>query len=465
MALLACLASCDEDGAAPAGGAATSAPVTSAAAAAGSGPTTVATAQPADPSGPPCEPMNRELWTENANPRTGITAKHLADGRIVIGVGVKNVPYVVEYDDQGKGGLRRLHIDSGDPIDDPPKEGEGVRHLQRVTPTAKGYFVDYRDKYDSGRRRIACGMLNREPYVVFDGTPLLDVDTSGAKPGEQPLPDSARRIATIKAKPVSPDARRELRDCRTMSDPTGEDVFAVASELVGEEVDGKTEWYMDFFVKTVGGQTERILLQRNALGTEPKKLYTLEAPVSHKLDDGSYVVAGRYRGTLIAWLLDTHKKKTSVLHRYAGGYPSLPRIVHDDSRHLVLTSKRLGEEKWAIHWMPLGQPAELLEALLPLGNGEPSRAEPTVARLGDQRWLQYHAGSRRHGRIEVVPVDENLKPVGAAHAITPEGSEAYESHLFALAKRDWLLSIYISRPGPNRLPELRGQLMKCGVRP
>lgn len=457
IVLVTCLTGCEEEKPAP-----PSSPVPTAATATASGPTTVAAAP--DESGPPCEPMNRELWSEKANLRTGITAKHLPDGRLVVGVGVKNIPYVVEYDDQGKGGLRRLHVDPGDPIDEPPKEGEGVRHLQRVSPTAKGYFVDYRDKYRNGRRRIACGMLNREPYVVFDGTPLLDVDTSGAKPGDQPLPDRARRIATIKAKPLSREAKRELRDCRTMSDPTGEDVFAVGSELVGEQVDGATEWYMDFFVKTVGGQTERILLQRNALGTAPKKLYTLEAPVSHKLDDGSYIVAGRYRGTLIAWLLDTHKKKTSVLHRYTGGYPSLPRIVHDDDRHLLLTSKRVGEEQWAIHWMPLGQPAELLERLIALDGGEPSRAEPTVARLGDQRWLSYHAGSRRHGRIHVVPVDESLKPIGAAHPITPEGSEAYESHLFALAKRDWLLSVYISRPGPDQVPELRGHLMKCAVR-
>ncbi len=433
------------------------------AATAPSGPTKAATAEPTE-TGPPCEPKNGEPWSEHANLRTGITAKHLSDGRLVVGVGVKDIPYVVEYDAQGKGSLRRLHVDPGDPIDEPPKKGEGTRDLQRVTPTAKGYFVDYRDKYENGRRRIACGMLNREPYLLFDGTPLLDVDTSGAKPGDQPLPDAARRVATIKAKPLSREAKRELRDCRTMSDPTGEDVFAVGSELVGEQVDGATEWYMDFFVKTVGGQTERILLQRNALGTSPKKLHTLEAPVSHELDDGSYIVTGRYRGTLIAWLLDTHKKKTSVLHRYAGGYPSLPRIVHDDDRHLVLTSKRMGDEKWAIHWMPLGQPAQLQDALTPLGNGDPSEAEPTVARLGDQRWLQYHASSRRHGRIHVVPVDENLKPVGVAHPITPEGSEAYESHLFALAERDWLLSVYLSRPGPDQVPELRGHLMKCAVR-
>jgi len=328
--------------------------------------------------------------------------------------------------------------------------------------------VDYRDKYESGRRRIACGMLNREPYLVFDGTPLLDVDTSGTAPAEQKLPDAARRIATIKPKkplePISPSAKRELRDCRTMADPTGEDVWAVGSELVGEQVDGKTEWYMDFFVKTIGGQSERILLQRNALGNAPKKLHTLEAPVAHTLGDGSYVLAGRYRGTLIAWLLDTHKKKTSVLHRYAGGYPSLPRVIHDGDRDLLLTAKRMGQEQWAIHWMPLGQPAKLLETLTPLGTGEPSRGEPTLARLGDQRWLQYHAGRRRHGQVTLVPVDEALKPVGQEHSVTPSETEAYESHLFALPKRDWLLSIYIARRGPSEVPELRGDLMKCTVR-
>lgn len=456
------LSGCPEEQTKPAPAA--SATATASATASASGITkTAASDAPGSDFGAVCEPMNRERWVEEANRRTGLTAKTLPDGRLVVGVGVKDHPYLLEYDAQAKGSLRRLPADPGDPVAKPPKPGEGERHLQRVTPSAKGYFIDYRDKYRSGRRRIACGMLNREPYVVFDGEPLLDVDTSGRKPGQPPPALPTRRVSD--PSPPKRDAQRELRDCRTMSDATGEDVWAVGSELVGQQIDGKTEWYMDFFIKTIGGQSQRILLQRNALGPAPDKLHTLEAPVAHPLADGGYVLAGRYRGRMIVWLLDRHKQKTTVLHRYDGGYPGLPRIVPDGDRHRLLVSQRLEGDRWGLRTIPLETSPELPEKLLPFGEAEASQAEPTLARLGDQSWLQYHQDDRRRGRVMIVPVDETLKPAGERYQVTGEGVEAYESHLFALPERGWLASVYISRAGDGHPAELRSGLLKCRVKP
>jgi hypothetical protein len=487
-ALLLCLSGCPDETSTP--GAAATASVSSAPAANASATASAGTKPAAEPQkdAATCDSMNQEQWIENANPRTGITAKRLKDGKLLVGVAVGNRPYLLTFDERGQGSMRRLPLEPKTPISEPPAKGKGVRHLQRVTPTAAGYFVDYRDKYKDGRRRIACGPLKGEPYVVFDGEPILDTDDSGKgrseTPGQTPAASATASAAPVASTTASAaasgfrippvkrdvvvDKRREheLRDCRTFADPAGEDVWSVGSELVGKTVDGTRQWYMDFFVLPSAGKGQRILLQRNALGEAPKKLHTLEAPVAHRLADGSFALAGRYKGRMLTWLLDAKKQKKTVLHRYSGGYPSLPRILPDGNEHVLLTSQKIDAERWALRTLRLPNPSELADKLVTVTQGdEDSHAEPTVAQIDGQRWLQYHEGERRKGSVMVMPVDAKLKSIGKPYRVTKEGVSAYESHVFPIDSRKWLLSVYISRPEPGHPAELKSQMLKCSVAP
>jgi hypothetical protein len=89
--------------------------------------------------------------------------------------------------------------------------------------------------------------------------------------------------------------------------------------------------------------------------------------------------------------------------------------------------------------------------------------EPTLAHLGMQRWLAYHAGDRRKGRLMVVPVDSELAVGGRAHPVTAAEAEAYESHLLK-AVGDQLLIVHIARPGPGKAAQLVSEKLSCSVR-
>jgi hypothetical protein len=166
---------------------------------------------------------------------------------------------------------------------------------------------------------------------------------------------------------------------------------------------------------------------------------------------------------MLAWLLSKDKKLEGTLHSYGGGYPSLPRIVEDGGSHLLLTSQQVEVEKWKLRVLPLRKGSTLLDALqIPkVGDDDSSLAEPTLARIGDQRWLAYHAGDRREGRLTVVPVSDDLAEAGRAHVVTDKDSHAYESHLFSIGSE--LLLVYITRPDKGKPAELVSERLSCSV--
>jgi hypothetical protein len=201
------------------------------------------------------------------------------------------------------------------------------------------------------------------------------------------------------------------------------------------------------------------------MGKQPKRLFTFEAPVAATLSDGGYVLAARYRGRLLTWLLDADKKKKGLMRSYGGGYPGLPRILADGGGTSLWTSQKTAAKRWQIGVLRLGSPAELPRAFFQpaLGDADLSLAEPSTARAASQRWLAYHEGDRRRGRLAVMPIDAKLSPTGRHHFVTSEQSAVYESHLFGLdAGR--LLVVYIARPGPKQPAELVSQVLSCSVR-
>ncbi len=481
LSVLLPLCGCQEESKAPSPPAATTA--TPQASGSASGQVTQPTEKPA--AQPICRSEDRKIWTENANPRTGLTVTHLPDGRVTVGVAIGTRPHVLAFDKSGSGTLKRVTLPAGSAIAKQIPSSEGVRHLQRVTAVAGDKtFADYRDKYKDGHRRIACGPISTAaPYLLFDGEPILEVDDRGrgqekgkaagsAKPatsGAARPTTSGTASAATEVVPLTPPElakrkpTRELRDCRTFADPAGTDIWAVGSELQREEKDGANQWRMRFFTAPQGGG-DRKTLHTIKLGDHPEKLHTLEAPVAHRLSDGAFVLVGRYRGKMLAWLLGPDKAKKSELNQYGGGYPSLPRIVADGSDHLLLASQKVDLSRWKLRSIRLGGGTALADALANprVGEDDESMAEPTLVQLAKQRWLAYHAGDRRKGRLMVVPVDAQLSAVGRPHGVTDPKAQAYESHLLK-AVGDQLLVVYIARPAPGKPAHLVSEKLTCRV--
>ena len=139
-------------------------------------------------------------------------------------------------------------------------------------------YADYRDKWKSNRRRIACELVaNKQVVLAFDGKPLLDSEAkeptkevAAAPPAtglapEAPAPSvvaapprALRRLkhpglgVAAKADPAAPDVAkpeapapepkpagadekkkplREIRDCRSFVDNDG-DVWGLGTELL-----------------------------------------------------------------------------------------------------------------------------------------------------------------------------------------------------------------------------------------
>lgn len=460
---------------------------------------TTATAEASD--GPICKRESQRSWGKGANPRTGLTASSLPDGRVAIGIAFGNRPHTLMFDDNGVGTLKKVELKAGTHLTKGIDIKEGIRHLQRVTVTPAGKTTaDYRDKYASKRRRIACGPTDgTPPLLMFDGTPHIDtahyeppgskkpkptakadpsatptttataaLKTSpvkgawkgGADKAERPKDDAKRIVPTLSND--KPELLRELRDCRTFSDATGKTLWAVGSELVGTpQSDGSVDWTMRLFVAADGGR-RRVPLHNVFLGKEPKKLHTFEAPVAHRLSSGAVVLAARYRGQMFAWLLESDLKKRGSLQKYGGGYPSLPRIVADGTDHLLLTSQKVDLEHWKVRSIRLeARHATLLDALQQprLGEEDDSMAEPTFARAGEQRWLAFQRGDRRGGRVVLAPVNDELAAEGRAVVVTPEKNAVYESHLFGLDDGRLLLVYIAAEKGQPH--QLVSEVLRC----
>ncbi len=257
-----------------------------------------------------------------------------------------------------------------------------------------------------------------------------------------------------------------MRDCRTISDPLAKDRWSVASELVGElQPDGARQWKMDLVIKADAGKGAKRVIHSVDMGADPTRLFTFEAPVATTLADGSYVLAARYRGRLLSWILDANKRPKGEMRAYGGGYPGLPRLLADGGSSTLWTSQKATPKRWQLGMLRLASPPELPRALhvVDLGNKDVSRAEPTLARVGSQRWLSYHEGPRRGGRLVVMPIDAKLDQAGRRHLVTSADSAVYESHMFGLDGGK-LLVVYILRPGPKAPAELVSEVLRCDVK-
>lgn len=476
--------------------------------------------RPQDP-GAPCVSGERKVWAKWANRRTGITPTQMGD-KLALGVAVGNKPKVLVVDKQGAGELVNVAMaDGSDLAKDIPKN-EGKRDLQRVTPFKASdgkltAYADYRDKYESKRRRIACELVSTKQVVLaYDDKPLLDdekkkddkkdpVKTAAAPDAGAPPVAAAPTpsISTKALKAVSrlnlpgmkgaagdpskaaapaagdagaappPDTKaegdkkeekkkalREVRDCRTFVDDDGE-VWALGSELHGQpQDDDSVKWSMRLFVQpnAAGGY---YMLDSVALPKEPKELHTWEAPWAAERADGSFVLTARYRGTLVSFLLNKDHKPTGKVKSYRGGWPGNVEIASDGSNRWLLTSFKTAGDS---HELRLGKIGEGLPAQLdkPAIDGvDASLSEPSLAIAGGQRWLMMHAGKRKEARLVLVPVDENMKATGKPYDVAATAGGAADSRLIALDGGK-LMAVYIQAGKEG--DELVSQVLTCSVK-
>ncbi len=443
-----------------------------------------------------CEVEKEKSWGKWVNQRTGITPTELPNSKMALGVAFGNTPAVLTVTPDGNATLKRINPQDGSKVGRKIDSKTGRRDLQRVTPIVLDgntqAYADYRDKLKDGMRRIACGPAdNDKDLLVFDGEPVLDklkAEQKDAKPadskqavtdapapsaapaasGEAAPPGAARRLAHVGKLKLAPgllgkkpetaakgEKLREVRDCRSFVDQRKQEVWGVASELVGEPKDDGYTWEMRFYVLTPGGAQVRIMTTK--LGEKPKTLYTLEAPVAARMGD-DYVLASRYQGALYAWHLSSSFKPKGAVKRYGGGYPSLVRFADDSGDLRLFTSQQVSKDSWRLAALRLT--GGLPKGLSKLEWGDESRAEPNFARSGSQRWVSYHQGDRRKAQVMIQAVDGDLSPLGKPFAASPEGDEVYESMLLPLNDGKLYL-VMLKKPKDQSAPELVSQVLSC----
>ncbi len=465
-----------------------------------------APASAAPAAGAVCTVSGRSVWGKWANQRTGITATHLADGRVALGAALGDDPVVLVFDRSGKGELHRVSVPKDLPLGADIPKAQGRRDLQRVTPAIESdgdlvAYADYRDRWKSGRRRISCGQADEKKQLLeFDGTPVLDVleKEQAAKPTLAPtaqtgvahagVPPGASGAVTprprlalpgVRLKPLTKPrpviklpatvstpvvatakTRSEIRDCRSFVDPGGKDVWAAATELYGEDQsDGSVKWSMRLLVLPHPGASP-LVVYKVALPAKPKKLETFETAVAAHRPDGGNVLFARYDGGLLGWTLDTGRHRQSGPRRWGGGYPSPPRLLADGTDLVAVTALKHGAGDYLPRFARIGAsglPASL--SAIGIAGAQNDVSEPVLARAGDQRWLAFHAGKRREGTLRVVPVDDKLASSGRAFDVTGEGETAYESFLVDL-DGGRLLVVYIQGGGS---PQLVSETLTCKV--
>lgn len=456
----------------------------SASAPSGSG---AAAAQPAASAGSAavCTVSARTVWAKWANQRTGITATQLSGGRVALGVAVGDDPAVLVFDGTGKGELHRIGIAKDLPLGSDMKKADGRRDLQRVTPGVEAdgdlvAYADYRDRWNKGRRRVACGRADtKQQLFEFDGTPLLDAKkptavattaqtgvahagvppTSALAPPHLALPGVHKQAVQL-IKPMKPMAtlapsdkkpESEIRDCRSFVEPGGKDAWAAATELHGDpQADGSTKWSMRLLVIPRAGAAPQSIYKVD-LPAQPKKLETFETAVAAQRPGGGYALFARYNGGLLAWTLDGNHARQSGPRHWGGGYPSPPRVTVDGNDLVAVTALKHGASDFLPRFARIGMSGlPAAQSPIAIAGAGSDVSEPVLVRTGDQRWLAYHASSRRAGELKIVPVDDKLASVGRSFDVTADGESAYESFIFALGNGQ-LLVVYVQGGSPSQL--------------
>ncbi len=390
---------------------------------------------PAIGAAPACKITAQKSWAKGLNKTTGLTEVELADGRVAIGFAIGDAPQVLVVGRKGEGEVHKVPLKAGTMLATAPKRGEGVRWLMRVTPVkvdgaSVQAFADYRDEYkDKKRMRVACGPADSDDaWISFDDIPLLDRESK---------PTGKVREALFNPKdPGADEGYHELRDCRTFADPARGETWVVGSELHARGAEGAESWKASLVVDK-GSKVHELHLHENELKGAPPKVMNFEIPVSRRADDGSFVLAARYGGSLVVALLNADKTLRTM--KSYPGWPTLPDITQDGDNIVIATAvAKPNSKEFILKALRMStKHPELPKDLVTIvtdDDGIDSETAPDFTRDSKgRRWVTYIEGERGNGHLEIVPVNVAFQALGKPFEITTEEERASEARSVALA--------------------------------
>jgi len=418
----------------------------------------VASAAPAASSAAPlpppiCKTEWRKVWASGADRLTGLTEAELPDGRVALGLAIGVQPAVLLMSDKAEGKLVKVPLKPGTHLAAYPKASEGHRHIQRVTPVrVEGddvkVFVDFRDDFNDKRRLVACGPSESDDWwVAFNDTSYLD----------RKDPTEEEKKAAFKN-----DQYHEVRDCRTFADIARGETWIIGSGLHGKlGAEGVIEWETTLFVNTGTKNHDRHLHAYPLKGDKPKPV-DYEVPVSRRLADGSFVLAVRSGGRLLVGLLGPDKSLKGQLVSYAG-FPTIPDMADDGDDVIVSTSIAKGKGEYGIKALRInGKNPVLPKAYTNVVTDQETESDTDPDFIRDvkgQHWLAHVEGERGKGRLEIAPIDENLKLIGRPYAVTGEDEKVSSARLMAM-KDGGILAAYIRDTGELVTEEVHCRIEK-----
>ena len=421
-----------------------------------------ASAPVAVPEVPPvCKVESKKVWVAGANKLTGLTDAQLPDGRIAIGLAVGNQPEVLLVAANAKGSLVKVPLTKGSRLASVPKGAS--RYMMRVTPVkvegdTVNAFVDFEDRYQDKRRTLVCGPADStDNWVEFDGLPF-----SARK---NPKPEE---LAPLFHAEGAEKVYNEIASCRSFTNHERAETWILGSVLHGVlAADNSIKWHSNFVVSTGKGQPKIIEsseVKNNSLDDEH-----YEVPVSHALRNGSYLVAARHRGALLAGVLGPDKSLVGNWMHYTG-YPTLPAMADDGGDALVMvTSFAMGKDEYGLRAMRVNEDkVELPKSLHVVvtdqnaGTG-PSESDPDFARdAAGQRWIAHIEGERSNGQLALAPIDKNFHAVGRSFTVTESDEKATAARVVPL-KDKGLLIVFLRDAG--KALELITEEVHCKVEP
>jgi hypothetical protein len=303
----------------------------------------------------------------------------------------------------------------------------------------------------SGTRAEALRAAVAERKARAKAGAAADTEAKPAAPAPAPAPKAAG--------PSGDPPSKELRTCRTFLDTGGRHAWFVGSELQGQpQKDGSFDYKMVLFAAREHGRGREVLHEQR-LGADPQKVETYDALAARETSPGRFVLTTRYRGTLHGLTLDSERRRVGSVKVYTGGYPSMARFA-EDRTPLVLASQRVSGN-FGLRLLRVGDDGALpqsVEDIVVLG-GEPSKTEPSFARVGDHRYLSYVAGAPGRRSLHLVTVGEDFAALAPPLTIAQSEEVVLDSHVLPLASGR-VLAVYLRSPGGRAA--LVSKVLTCG---
>jgi hypothetical protein len=412
------------------------------------------------PVDPVCRVESKKVWATGASKLAGLTESQLPDGRVAIGFAVGHDPRVLLVEAAGKGKVVKVPVAKTSRLSSLPKGA--TRFIERVTPSEVAgdevkAFVDFEDRYPDKKRAVVCGRTDtNENWVEFEGIPFTA--RKKLKPEE---------ISALFRQEGKERVYDEVHVCRTFASLDRREAWVMSSSLHGVLGAGDAvAWRSDFALAT-GTGGKKILIESFPIKDKTLDDELYEVPVSHALQNGSFLVAARQGRHLVVGFLNSDKSPAGPLSRYAG-FPTLPDVASDGHGGLVLvTAFARDKGQFGLRAMRVDEtkpqlPKSLHSVVTDLsGPDAESESDPDfVHDAQGQQWIAHIEGERGQGRLSLAPLNQNFHAIGRSYTVTEPGERASSARLVPL-KDKGILVVFIR--GSEKAWELVSEEVHCKV--